>query len=1154
LLAALLLLVGVVGPAHGYGGPIDRSDPTIACEGFLIQACDPVTGKPTRPTGASDAGVTLEPQALTPTPGFTDETVFGGLQSPTVVRFSPDGRVFVAEKAGLIKVFSSLTDTTPTVFANLNAEVHNFWDRGLLGLALHPNFPATPWVYALYTYDHVLGSSSTGPRWGTAGVLADPCPTPPGPNTDGCVVSARLVRLQASASNADVSDGTVTTLVEDWCQQYPSHSIGTLAFGPDGMLYASGGDGASFTFTDWGQGASNGTANGRNVCADPGSAQFVAPPASASEAGALRSQDVRTMPTGTAAAYRPTVLGDTPLRYWRLGEASGTAVIDETGSGVNGTYGNTPTLGVPGAIPNDANTAVTFSSASSESVELNSAVGYPTGNAARTLEAWVRTSSVAEQGIFAYGNYSGTEARTFFSMMIAPDGRLMVSTDADFPQFGPAGALTNGAWHHVVVTYDGSVIRAFLDGVAMSGSPFTPGAPLATTTTNHWLANTGTRTLNGTLDEVALYSRALSAAEVLEHFQAATSTTGTTDPVGLDGTVIRIDPTTGAGAPGNPMASSGDASARRVVAYGFRNPFRFTFRPGTNELWVADVGWNTWEEIQRIASPTSAVTNAGWPCSEGTSAQGSYQAAGIALCQNLYGSGVHAAPYYTYDHNVAVVAGETCVRTSGSAIAGLVVYPTSGAPYPAKYQGALFFADHNRKCIWAMLRGGNGLPDPATIETFVQDAGNPVHLELGPDGFIYYVDFEGNAIHRIRSLGTNTPPTAVATAIPTSGDAPLLVQLDASGSSDPDAGQTLTYSWDVDGNGTFGEATGVSPSWTYTSPGSFSARVRVTDNLGASTTSNAVTITVGTPGTPPVAVIDTPTSDVTWIVGSVITFSGHGDDQEDGAIPAANMTWDIVQQHCPSACHPHGVTSVVGAASGSFTAPDHDYPSYIDITLTVTDSDGTSASTTVRLSPRTVDLTFQTTPVNLQLAHNGSVQTAPFTIRAIIGSSNSVSAPTPQDVGAVRYAFASWSDGGAASHSLTAPATDATYIAAYTGVSANVGIQKAGVANSATSRVTYTLTVTNAGPAAATAVTVRDTLPSKLVYISSTASQGGCSVASGTVTCTLGTIASGGSATVTIVATANKFKGSVTNTATVTTTAPDPVTSNNSSSVTVRLN
>jgi glucose/arabinose dehydrogenase len=86
--------------------------------------------------------------------GFQEEAVISGLTNPTNVEFSQDGRVFVAEKSGLIKVFDSLSDTTPTTLANLSTNVYNFWDRGLLGLALAPNFPASPYVYVLYTYDH----------------------------------------------------------------------------------------------------------------------------------------------------------------------------------------------------------------------------------------------------------------------------------------------------------------------------------------------------------------------------------------------------------------------------------------------------------------------------------------------------------------------------------------------------------------------------------------------------------------------------------------------------------------------------------------------------------------------------------------------------------------------------------------------------------------------------------------------------------------------------------------------------------------------------------------------------------------------------------------------------------------------------------------
>ena len=96
--------------------------------------------------------------------------------------------MFVAEKNGLIKVYDSLTDTLPDIFADLRTNVHNFWDRGLLGMTLHPNFPTIPYVYVLYAYDKDPNNPQI-PRWGTPGATSDPCPTPPGATGDGCVIS-----------------------------------------------------------------------------------------------------------------------------------------------------------------------------------------------------------------------------------------------------------------------------------------------------------------------------------------------------------------------------------------------------------------------------------------------------------------------------------------------------------------------------------------------------------------------------------------------------------------------------------------------------------------------------------------------------------------------------------------------------------------------------------------------------------------------------------------------------------------------------------------------------------------------------------------------------------------------------------------------------
>src|SRR5262249_17478651 len=150
-----------------------------------------------------------------------------------------------------------------------------------------------------------------------------------------------------------------------------------------------------------------------------------------------------------------------------------------------------------------------------------------------------------------------------------------------------------------------------------------------------------------------------------------------------------------------------DPNARRIVADGMRNPFRFTVRPGSNEVWIGDVGWNTWEEIDRVTDPTGPMPNFGWPCFEGNATQSGYQSANLPLRQSLSSQ---TPPYYTYNHSSTVVSGEAC-PTGSSSITGVSFYPTNGGSYPAAYAGALFFADYSRNCIWAMRpTAPGGLP------------------------------------------------------------------------------------------------------------------------------------------------------------------------------------------------------------------------------------------------------------------------------------------------------------------------------------------------------------------------------------------------------------------------------------------------------------
>jgi PKD repeat protein len=382
------------------------------------------------------------------------------------------------------------------------------------------------------------------------------------------------------------------------------------------------------------------------------------------------------------------------------------------------------------------------------------------------------------------------------------------------------------------------------------------------------------------------------------------------------------------------------------------------------------------------------------------------------------------------------VVNYTGCHTGGSSITGVAFYP--GGSYPATYNGTLFFADHTRNEIWAMLAGTNGLPDPSRLQAFVGvdamggAAGHPVDLKIGPGGDLFYVDMDDGTVHRISYAAANQPPTAVITANPTNGPVPLTVSFDGTGSFDPE-GKPLSYSWDLNGDGTFGDATGPTASYTYTTAGVYHPSLRVTDDQGASGTAS-VTVTAG--NTAPTGIIDSPTSSLTWRVGDTINFSGHATDSQDGTLPASALTWSLIIHHCftPTDCHTHLIQTFAGVSSGSLTAPDHNYPCWLELQLTAKDSGGLTSTTSVRLDPRTVVLTFKTNPGGLVLTDlvvNEAPKTTPFSVTVVVGSANSVSAPSPQQFKRSTYFFTSWSDGGAQSHTITAPAVNTTYTATY---------------------------------------------------------------------------------------------------------------------------
>ena len=301
----------------------------------------------------------------------------------------------------------------------------------------------------------------------------------------------------------------------------------------------------------------------------------------------------------------------------------------------------------------------------------------------------------------------------------------------------------------------------------------------------------------------------------------------------LDGTIIRIDPDTGAAAPGNPLAGTRTRTRGGSSPTGFRNPFRIAFRPGHERALDRRRRLERHRGDQPADAPAiGPVENFGWPCYEGYVQNAGY--AGLTQCHDLYADATAAIrePRFAYSTAARSSPGDGCPTLDSAVISGLAFY--EGGSYPARFDDALFFADHSRNCIWAM-GATNGVPDPAKVEVVVREAGNPVDLQAGPNGDIFYVDHEGGQIHRLTYAAGNTPPVAQISATPTSGDAPMDVEFDGRTSADSDPGDTLTYAWDFTDNGSV-DATTSTASFEYDTPAVYTARLTVTDQHGASGT------------------------------------------------------------------------------------------------------------------------------------------------------------------------------------------------------------------------------------------------------------------------------------------------------------------------------
>jgi glucose/arabinose dehydrogenase len=201
----------------------------------------------------------------------------------------------------------------------------------------------------------------------------------------------------------------------------------------------------------------------------------------------------------------------------------------------------------------------------------------------------------------------------------------------------------------------------------------------------------------------------------------------------LAGKLLRVT-RQGHGLSDNPFWN-GDPNANRskVWAYGLRNPFRFTLRPGDEVPVVADLGWQSWEEIDVI----TRGGNYGWPCYEGNMRPKSHR--DRPTCRRLYAQSSSAVerPHFVYTaRDIAVTGGPFYDGTS----------------FPRRYAAAYFFGDYIGSWIRYLPGRKQGGPKPGPARTFAENAAGPVALDMGPEGDLYYLTITGE-LRRVRYTG-----------------------------------------------------------------------------------------------------------------------------------------------------------------------------------------------------------------------------------------------------------------------------------------------------------------------------------------------------------------------------------------------------------------
>ncbi len=217
--------------------------------------------------------------------------------------------------------------------------------------------------------------------------------------------------------------------------------------------------------------------------------------------------------------YVQAVLADGPSLYYRFEEASGSIAKDEMGNHP-GTHRAGDVLAVAGAFPGSS--AMGLSGGTQGGVDPGDIFDFD-GTAAFTLEAWFRPDRYDGEYRFLIHHNEESTLRQSYGIYVQTNNGLVFERYVDGDGRGAAVPLpARSSWHHIVGVYDGAHLQLFLDGTLASSAPDLRSAKKKSSVLQiGWGWGDGSGVLRGTLDEVAIYEKALAPERIAAHFEAA---------------------------------------------------------------------------------------------------------------------------------------------------------------------------------------------------------------------------------------------------------------------------------------------------------------------------------------------------------------------------------------------------------------------------------------------------------------------------------------------------------------------------------------------------------------------------------------------------------------------------------------------------------